>query len=217
MLSTPPEIKFTDGKPSFWTVPEVHYRGRVYTVDLASGLSPSRPQNEHIQHAIEAQKTKEFHAANLPLYHGIFAALYKNRNNPQAKKAKEFIQNSVLDDISMTLTRLKHYKELDVLTHNFGLDQSYIQKAKIVNPEEYKHDEDMCRNALFGVSGEKEINKVYLWLVGSDAYVWDLEGKFKETSEWATGFQTYSDWVHMVCFVDLEESLPSLDLRIRSP
>ena len=202
----------------FWRIPNVEYRNGIYSVDLAKRLldnENTKTQGEWAQYSVEAQKRGDFYVGDMPLYHSIFSALSK-ANSKDAEEAKEFIQKQMREKWPITLTRIKYNPNgEDEVIHNHGANDEYSVKGNIVGKDEFisQSADKSYLEAILGNSNIQEINQVYQWLNGTDAYIFRVNSKPKQTDERIAWFDADSDGVVLNCYRGPQGSYPALGVR----
>ncbi|PIN95027.1 hypothetical protein COU53_01330, partial [Candidatus Pacearchaeota archaeon CG10_big_fil_rev_8_21_14_0_10_30_48] len=53
--------------------------------------------------------------------------------------------------------------------------------------------------ALLGSSNKEEINNIYKWIIGNDAYIWRINKNPKQNLERVAGFGSGSVWAGLDC------------------
>ena len=202
----------------FWRINNVEYRNGIYAVDLAKALldnESSKTQDVWVQYSIEAQQRGDFYVGNMQLYHALFSALSR-ANSKDAEEAKEFIKKQMRDKWLMTLTRVKYNPNGDdEVIHNYGTNDSYVSKGNIVGKDEFisQSADKSYLESLLGTDNVQEINKVYQWLNGTDAYIFRVNSKPKQADERIAGFVAGSGGVGLDCIGDPRDSDPALGVR----
>ena len=227
LLEETPEILKTPGssledKASFWTITNVPYRNQLYDIDLLKTLldnGATKTQDQWSEYAKQAIPKGEFHAADFPLYHALFATLYHVRDGP-SKAATEEIQQFLNDKFTkywlMTLTRVIYTPSgKDKVIHRLGLPDQYTIDEVIIGPNEWvkKAVEKAPYKALFGADDTAEIQSVYHWLTGREAYLWRLNTKQETPQGRVAGFVAGSGGACLDCGGGPADSDPALGVR----
>ena len=178
---------------NFWQVDGVNYRNGVYQVDLAKTLldeKATKTQDEWAQYSKEAISKGEFYVGDFPLYHSLFATLFRNKDNSQyegkVKEVKKFILESMFNYWLTILTRIKYNpRGKDLVIHNYGLQDQYEIQENIVGADDSitKINPQNELNAILGSNDVNEINHVYKWITGKDAYLRRVNNKPKNIDE----------------------------------
>ena len=189
----------------FWTIDNVKYRNGIYKVNLLKELldnGNSKTQDDWVKYSKKAQKNNDFYVGDMPLYHSLFTSLFKLKDKPEVEEIRNFLQKQFIEKWLMTLTRIK-YKPTgeDEIIHNYKMSDEYSIKDNFVGSNEYVKDSVNKTNykSLLGTDNLNEINEVYNWITGKDAYIWRLNLKPKSLDERVAGFVAYSDWTVLVC------------------
>ena len=116
-----PDFSLED-KTYFYEINGIPHRNKICCIDLSKTLLPSKTQDEHAEHRLNA-KSGEFCLGDMSLYHALFTALYNNRDSQsfkdQIEEARQFIKESMLEHWLMTLTRIKYNPDgNDLVIHN---------------------------------------------------------------------------------------------------
>jgi hypothetical protein len=163
----------TQDSGDYWTISGVNYRNGIHVVDLSKSLldnGNSKTQNEWAEYSEQARQRGEFHVADMPLYHSVFTALFKQKDNPNfsqtAEEARVFIQKQMREKYQMTLTRIAYqHSGKDEIIHNYGLTDKYELEEKIIGPDrEILKEDNKTLKALLGIENVDEIKAVYNWI-----------------------------------------------------
>jgi len=199
----------------FWTIPNVSYRDNVSAWDLSKKLLPSRTQQQHAEHRNSAQKG-EFVTADMPLYHAIFDALYEQRHALEfTETARSFIQNAMRQRFPNTLTRIAYsQKGKDTVIHNYGTKDSYQIKTNIVGPNRFiKSKDKRALTALLGTGNIDRINQVYIWINGTNAFIYRFNEKPQELTQAVAWFDALPDDARLYCSGRPDYAYASLGVR----
>src|SRR3989344_8555175 len=129
----------------FYSISGIPYRNEICCIDLSKTLLPSKTQDEHAEHRLNA-KSGEFYLEDISLYYALVAALYSNRGSQsfkdQIEEARQFIKESILKNWLMTLTRIQYNPdENDLVTHNYHQKDEWNDSIiTFVGPEGYLND-----------------------------------------------------------------------------
>ena len=187
----------------FYRINGVNYRNEAYQVDLKKDLLDNRAQktqDEWAEYSKKAIKNNEFHVGGMPLYHSLFAALFKNKDNAQYKdnieKARKFLQKTCKDSWLMTLSRINYTNQgKDIIIHNHGLQDKLEVLEDIIGYAWFifQLDSEKELKAVLGSNDINEINQVYNWISGKNAYILRLDSKPNQNVERAVGFVSDDD------------------------
>ena len=178
----------------FYSISGIPYRNEICCIDLSKTLLPRRNQDEHAEHRLNA-KQGEFCLGDMSLYHALFTALYNNRDSQsfkdQIEEARQFIKESMLEHWLMTLTRIKYNPDgNDLVIHNYHQKDEWKDSINtFVGPGGYLNDvsttnvERPLQALLDTQQNASEINSVYNWLTGGNAYIWRVNSRPEKTNE----------------------------------
>ena len=178
-----------ENKVDCWSINGVQYRNGIYTVDLLKTLldnGSSKTQDGWAEFSEKAIGNKGFYVGDLPLQHAIFTTLFKNKNalnNDEIENIRKFLNDSMVKHWMMTLTRFNYTPfDEDIVIHNYGLQDKYEIRENIVGLDELvKNASDKKPyKAILGTDDTAEINAVYNWITGKDAYLWRVNSKPKK-------------------------------------
>ena len=207
----------------FWSVPGVEYRNGIYRVNLAKQLldnGQAHTQDQWAEYHKQAKQKGEFYTADMPLYHALFTALYKQKDNPQKRdeieEARKFIQKQMRERWLTTLTRIAYQpKGEDRIIHNYGTNEQYELEENIVGEDRFiEPGDENTLKALLLMDDIDEINSVYHWLNQTNVYLWRLNSKPENIDERVAGFSADSDWASLFCVRYPECSDSSLGVQI---
>jgi len=167
-----PDLSITS-EGDVWRIFGVEYRGGVHTVDLVKSLLDGpTTQDEWARYSDRRMEIGTYHVGDMPLYHSLFTALYRQRDKPEAEEAREFIEKQMFDNWLMTLTRIRYYpKGKDKIIHNYGTRRRYEIRQDITGKNKELENETFgVLNAILGTNFQnaKEIKEVYNWICGRD-------------------------------------------------
>jgi len=198
-----------EDKTDFWSIDNVRYRNRTCSVGLAKSLLDSgnkKTQDEWAEYSRQAQQQGTFYAGDFPLYYALFSQLHSLRENPgmrtNVEEAKAFISKQMFEKWLMTLTRLQYKKRGDdTIVHNYGMQDQYELKGKIVGEDGLITDADTdAQGMLELLTGEKDaakVSEVYKWMTGKESYLWRVNSK--QNTERVARFDANSDRVDLSC------------------
>ena len=185
-----PDFSLED-KTDFYEIKGVHYNNGICRVNLSKTLLPSRTQEEHAEHRMNA-KPNEFYLADISLYYALFTELFSNRDSPYKPKieeARQFIKKSMLEHWLTTLTRV-HYNPNgnDMIIHNYGQkDRREDNLNTFIGPNgeitKISNAEKPLQLLLNTNQNASEINSVYNWLADVNAYLYRLNSTPSKTDE----------------------------------
>ncbi len=205
----------------FWRVHGVNYRDRIHTVDLQKTLLDdrnTRTQDEWAEYSRQAKNQGGFYVGDFPLYHSLFTALFKNKNGKGkgiAEQTRSFFQNEFFDKWLTTLTRITYNAPGgDRIEHNYGMPDKYTIDRQIIGPDEWVKDaiNGGVYEAILGTEDTTEIQEVYKWITGEDAYLWRLNSKPEKDEVRVAGFDADSDRAYLSCR-DPQYSYSALGVR----
>jgi len=196
-----------EDKTDFYEIKGVHYNNGICRVNLSKTLLPSRTQEEHAEHRMNA-KPSEFYLADMSLYHSLFTELFKNKDNShksQIENARQFIKKSMLEHWLTTLTRV-HYNPNgnDMIIHNYGQkDRRKDNLNTFICPNgeitKISNAEKPLQLLLNTNQNASEINSVYNWLADVNAYLYRLNSTPSKTDERVAGLCADSGRVYLDC------------------
>ena len=187
-VNTPVSAEFSlEDLTDFWQVNGVSYRDGIYQVDLAKTLldkGNTKIQDRWVEYSKKAISNNEFYVGDFPLYHSLFSILFKNKENPNYKtkieEAKKFISDNMFKYWLMTLTRIEYKPSgKDKVIHNYGMQDQYGIQEDIVGKDDYitQINPQNELKAILGSDNINEINQVYNWITGNNAYLWRVNSK----------------------------------------
>ena len=193
----------------FWQVNGVSYRDGIYQVDLAKTLldkGNTKIQDRWVEYSKKAISNNEFYVGDFPLYHSLFSILFKNKENPNYKtkieEAKKFISDNMFKYWLMTLTRIEYKPSgKDKVIHNYGMQDQYGIQEDIVGKDDYitQINPQNELKAILGSDNINEINQVYNWITGNNAYLWRVNSKPYNDIECVARFYAVSDGAGLGC------------------
>ena len=208
-----------------WMINGVNYRNGIYQVELGKELlenKAQKTQDEWIKYTKQAIQNNQFYLGDMQLYHSLFEALFRNKDNAQHKdvieQARVFLQKTFESYWLMTLSRVKYTKQgQDKVTHNYGLQDKLEIQGNIVGADGYitQINPQNELNAILGRDDINEINQVYNWITGKNTYLWRLNSKPKKDDERVVRFYSDSDWSDLVCYRYLDDSGRGLAVRAK--
>ena len=209
----------------FWRVNGVNYRNGIYQVGLLKELldnKVTKTQDEWVEYSKEAIAKDEFYVGDFPLYHALFSTLFRNKDHAQFKdnieQARQFLQKMFNDYWLMTLSRIKYKPSgQDLVTHNYGLQDKLEVQENILGTNGYINQINPQNelNAILGSNDVNEINQVYKWITGKDAYLWRVNSKPEKIDERVAGFIASSYGAGLGCGGDPSGSDGALGVRAK--
>ena len=201
------EVTGIEDLTGFWRVHGVDYRNSTHTVDLQKALldgGTAKTQDEWAEYSRQAKVQGEFYVGDLPLYHSLFTALFRNKDGDgkeTAEQARSFLQKEFFDKWLMTLTRITYAPGGDKIEHNYGMPDKYTLDRQIIGPDEYAKDavNGDVYEAILGAGNTAEIQEVYKWITGKDAYLWRVNSKPEKEEVRVAGFDAISDGAYLNC------------------
>ena len=202
----------------YWQIPEVEYKGETSIYDLAKTLldnGNAKTQDKWAEHRKIAEPKGYFYLADMPLYHAIFTAAFKQPNSNQKEEIRRFIQEQIRSKYPITLTRIQYTpKGKDKIIHNFGTNEQYDLEEYIAGPDRKIESEDRnALNALLGTDNINEINEVYNWINNKPIYIWRVNEKPEQIEERVAGFIANSDRFNLNCSGSPQGSYEGLGVR----
>lgn len=212
---------FSLQEKSLWTINGVRYRDITTSVDLSQKLLPSMTQDKLAKYTKENKDN--FHGASFPFYHVLFTTLYNHKENKEYKKGVEevryFINESMLNHYLNTLTRLKYNSSgKDLIIHDYKQPNQKIVKLDSMVGEdgsitEIKNIENLLKVLLGTKQSVEEINSVYNWLTGSNAYLFRINETPDQSLETVSGFSASSNRAYLGCYRNPTDSDSGLGSR----
>jgi len=206
----------------YWRVPGVNYRNGVYIVDLAKTLLDSgnaKTQDDWAKYTEEAKQKQDFYTGDMPLYHALFTAWFKQKDKKEDKKeseeVREFIQKQMREKWFTTLTRIAYQPQGDDLVmHNYGTKDKYEISSSIVGADRFIESGDSkALESILGTGNISEINAVYNWINQTPAYIWRVNRKPSKVDERVARFGAIAVGVGLGCYGGPAVSYPSLGVR----
>ena len=183
-----------------YRVAGINYRNDIYQVDLKKDLldnGNSKTQDEWIEYTKNAMQNNKFYVGDMPLYYSLFQTLFKNKDNAQFKdnieEARKFLQKTCKDYWLMTLSRINYNKPgKDIITHDYGLQDKLEVQEDIIGSDGFisQLNPEKELKAVLGSSDINEINQVYDWISGKNAYIWRINSKPEQNDERIVGFSS---------------------------
>src|SRR3989344_4158695 len=225
-VNTPVSAEFSlEDLTDFWQVNGVNYRDGIYQVDLAKTLldnGNNRTQNEWVEYSKKAIARNEFYVGDFPLYHSLFSVLFRNKENTKYKDrindVKELISKNMFNYWLMTLTRIEYKAQgQDKVIHNYGMQDQYEVQEDIIVKDDYisKMNPQNELKAILGSDNVNEINQVYNWLTGKNAYLWRINKKLEKDIERVARFDAVSDGAILSCGGSPDYSNRALGVRAK--
>ena len=209
-----------------WYIDDMLYRGENYTADLSKTLLDSgtkRTQDEWAARYESVIDNNDFYTPDFPALYGIIKALYAASDDPtqssQIAEAREFLKDTSQEKYLITLTRVAYQPTGDdIIIHNCGTRARYENKVDFITPNEWIKDtgKPASYQALLDThDGVQEINSVFHWLNGTDAYSWKVNAKPSAVDERVAWFFADSDGALLLCNWLPSSSNSSLGVRLR--
>ena len=219
-----------DGSPGFsledladsWRIHGISYRNEVNLVDVSKTLLPPGTQDEHAQGRKEALVNGSFYAPDFPLFHRAIDALYQNREGPfkdQIEAAKTSLSSMVNGKWLTMLTRIRYASSgQDSVIHNYKQDDRYETPSDFVGPDglitKQETNAGTALQALLDTQqSPQEINTVYRWFRGTDAYLWRLNSRPASVDERVARFEADAGRAYLLGGRDPQNSLSALGVR----
>ena len=199
----------------YWQIPGVEYKGETSMYDLSKTPLATKTQEEHAKHRETVMQNNDFYIGDIPLYHAIFTAAFKQPNSKQKEEIRRFIQEQIRSKYPITLTRIQYTpKGKDKIIHNFGTNEQYDLEEYIAGPDRKIESEDRnALNALLGTDNINEINEVYNWINNKPIYIWRVNEKPEQIEERVAGFIANSDRFNLNCSGSPQGSYEGLGVR----
>jgi len=208
IIITPKSPDFSlEDMSTFYEIKGVHYNNGICRVNLSKTLLPSRTQEEHAEHRMNA-KPNEFYLADMSLYHSLFTELFNNKDNsykPQIEDARQFIKKSMLEHWLTTLTRVQYNPNgNDLIIHDYNQkDRREDNLNTFIGPNgeitKISNAEKPLQLLLNTDQNVNEINSVYNWITDFNAYLWRLSSRPEKTDERVARLVASSDLVYLLC------------------
>ena len=225
-VNTPVSAEFSlEDLTDFWQVNGVNYRDGIYQIDLAKTLldnGNNRTQNEWVEYSKKAIARNEFYVGDFPLYHSLFSVLFRNKENTKYKDrindVKELISKNMFNYWLMTLTRIEYKPSWkDKVIHNYGMQDQYGIQEDIVGKDDYitQINPQNELKAILGSDNINEINQVYNWITGKNAYLWRINKKPEKYIERVAWFGASSGRAGLDCYRDPDDSNKVLGVRAK--
>ncbi|HIH14357.1 MAG TPA: hypothetical protein HA224_03820 [Nanoarchaeota archaeon] len=199
---------------SYWSIPNVWYRGKWLTVELRDSLLPEMTQAQagaYIRANPDGFVTRE-----LPMYFAIFRSLEQQRTQPDVSAPLAFIRKSIRIDWLQTLTAIDYLPkdEKDVVTHGIGTEKPHQKKVDVVGPNRQITQEDSaCLEALVGTGNVGTVNRVLTFINSAPVYLWRLNSKPFEVYGCVARLYADADGSYLDCKENPQLALSSLGVR----
>ncbi|MEK6933288.1 MAG: hypothetical protein AABW75_00240 [Nanoarchaeota archaeon] len=205
----------------FWTINNVLYRGRTMEVDLAKGLLDNgsvKTQEQWAEYSMKAKKQGEFYTPDYPLFYSILRSVKAGQvvNSQVGKEISSTIKEISRNHFLMTLTRIGYQPQgKDIVTHNFGMNDQYEIRERFVGQDGWisKLNDADVYEALLGTDKTQEIDEVFQWLNGTDAYLFRVNSRPSKLDERVAGFYAGSVGAGLGCVRYPLSSNSSLGVR----
>ena len=222
---TPGNVPVITSHGAHWHIDDMLYRGENYTADLRKCLLGDGA--EHTQDVWAARYERvidnnDFYTPDFPALYGIVKALYTARDDAkqssQIAKARKFLKNISRTRYLMTLTRVAYQPtDKDIIIHNYGTRARYENKVDFITPSERikETSKPASYQALLDTQDSvQEINSVFNWLNGNNAYSWKVNPRPSDVDERVARFGAGSDRSVLSCNWNPTSSDSSLGVRI---
>ena len=187
----------------FWRIDGVQYRNGIHTVDLAKTLlenGEARTQDDWAKHYESAIDGEGFYTPDYPLFYGLVKALHSVRDDTskssEVVSSHDFIRDNSRAKWMMTLTRVRYNPAgNDEVIHNYGTRNQYEEQVGFVGVDEWiKNTANpfVCQKLLNTTDGVAQINEVFKWLNGTDAYLWRVNKRPDKIDERVAWFNASS-------------------------
>lgn len=160
---------------SFYRISGIKYRGEFISCDFDKAVLRRRTQDEYASLAWAA-KAAEVRIACAPLVYAICRTLYQNQDCENlVENARQCIEN-MLDSGIITLSRAVHKDRGSIVFHDYAQKTQYVINANLLGPDgkitdmQTDNAKEYCQAVLNTVDSVEEINAVFNWLTGRDAY-----------------------------------------------
>ena len=221
--NTPDSETSVENREDYWTISGVNYRNNICTVDLSKSLidnGSSKNQQQWADYRSNATSSNGFYTGDMPLYHAVFSALFKQKDTnfrQTAEEARAFIQKQMREEYPMTLTRIAYQpKGKDKIIHNFGTNEKYELEENIVGPNrEIIASDKKVLTAVLGSDDINEIKAVYTWINKTPTWIWRVNSKPANIDERVARFDAGSGRAGLYCGSYPGDTFASLGVRIR--
>ena len=180
-----------------YSIQGIQFRNEVYAVDVAKQLLPSRTQDEHAEHALNA-RPNEFRAASAPLIYAICKALHEHENNPQCAGLVENIRADLQAEFANpwinTLSRVTYNSHgTDEVVHDYKQKTQYSKRIALVGPDGLITDPkskaiEYVQALLNTADKPEEINAVFKWITDKNSYAYRLNSTPNDIQEGVVTF-----------------------------
>ena len=176
----------------------------------------AKTQDKWAEYTMQARPKGDFYTGDMPLYHAVFTALFKQKDKKESEEARAFIQKQMREKYPMTLTKIIYQPTgKDKIIHNFGTNDKYELEEDIVGKDRAIGAGDKkTLNAVLGVEDIDEIKSVYNWINQTPTWIWRVNKNPENIDERVARFGAYSDRVGLNCNWDPANSDASLGVRI---
>ncbi len=187
-----------------WEIKGVKYRDKIHTINLLKTLldsGNSKTQKQWAEYSNKAKEKGDFYLGDMPLYHAVFTALFKQKDAPDIEQARQFIQKQMRERYPMTLTRIAYQPSgKDKIIHNLQMPDQYNLEESIVGADrEITEADKPALKALIGTDNINEIKSVYQWINQTPAWIWRVNSKPKSVDERVARFLAGSGWANLAC------------------
>jgi hypothetical protein len=203
----------------FWTIENVQYRNEIFKVDLLKTLLDNgnlKIQDEWSEYSKTAKQSGSFYVGDFPMYHSLFTSLFKLKDNPRIEEIRSFLQEQFKAKWLTTLTRINYNsKGNDKIIHHYKMLDEYSIQDSFVGPDECVKDSKNKTNykSLLNSDNLQEINAVYNWITGKDAYLWRINSKPASLDERVAWFGAVSGGADLYCARSPSSQCSALGVR----
>ena len=196
-------IKYVAPSESFWEIPGVVYRGETGTYRLFEAMTQPMTQNELSELYEREKKAGNPHPADSILNFAIPLVAYnlRKKNPEEAEELRNFLQTS-FRKYPNTLTRVIYSPSgNDRIIHNYGTSEQYSVDKKVVGKSDWLVNipDKRVLEALLGTKNVPQINRLFQWVNGTDAYIWRLDSKPKQEEERVAWFGAIVSRLSLTC------------------
>jgi len=191
----------------FWTIPGVNYRGNVVDVQLLKNYldnGNAKTQDDWARYSEQARAKGEFYLPDYPLFFATLERAYALKTDATIEEMRKKVQKLSRAKWLMTTTRIKYAnKGKDKIVHNYGMSDPQKLEEPFVGADgtiPSGSPETLYQKLLGTQSSVANINSVFKWLNGTDAYMYRVNSKPNKLDERvAAGFDADSDWAYFDC------------------
>ncbi len=217
LLKSPVVSTNVQSNVDFWSIPLL-YRSEQYTADLMKTLledGAAHTQDEWAARYERVRGSDEFYTPDFPAFYGIVkAAKIAGRED-----VRTFLKDTSRARWLTTLTRIAYQPSShDTIIHNYGTQDRYQTSVDFITPNEFIINTNKpwsYQGLLETRDNVQEINKVFNWLDGTNAYSWKVNTKPDKVDERVARFDADSVRAGLDCDRDPAGSYSSLGVRLR--